>query len=81
MDKGRCAGEAGSTVLTWHLQRCRLGGRLGVISGRSLLRRDGADLGGIASVDGAPTGRVQARHRGHRQLQAADATTCRRVVE
>jgi hypothetical protein len=51
-----------------------------VISGRSLLR-DGADLGGIASVDGAPTGRVLARHRGHRQLQAADATTCRRVVE
>ena len=81
MDKERCAREARSTVLTWHLQRCRLGGRLGVISGRSLLRRDGADLGGIASVDGALTGRVQARHRGHRQLQAADATTCRRVVE
>jgi hypothetical protein len=67
-------------VLTWHLQRCRLGGRLGVISGRSLLR-DGADLGGIASVDGAPIGRIQARHRGHRQLQAADATTCRRVIK
>ena len=33
-----------------------------MISGRSLLRR------GIASVDGALTGRVQARHRGHRQL-------------
>jgi hypothetical protein len=67
-------------VLTWHLQRCRLGGRLGVISGRSLLR-DGADLGGIASVDGALIGRVRARHRGHRQLQAADATTYRRAVE
>jgi len=51
-----------------------------VISGRSLLRRDGADLGGIASVDGAPTGRVQACYRGHRQLQAADAIRCRRVV-
>ena len=81
MDKERCAGEAGSTVQTWHLQRCRLGGRLGVISCRSLLMRDGADLGGIASVGGAPTGRVQARHRDHRQLQAADATTCRRMVE
>jgi hypothetical protein len=81
IDKERYTGEAGSTVLTWHLQRCRLGGRLGVIGGRSLLRRDGADLGGIASVDGAPTRRVQARHRGHRQLQAADATTYRRVIE
>jgi hypothetical protein len=30
-----------------------------VISGRSLSRRDGADIGEIASVDGAPTGRVQ----------------------
>ena len=46
-----------------------------MISGRLLLRRDGADVGGIASVDGALTGRVQARHRGHCQLQAADATT------
>jgi len=36
-----------------------------VIGGRSLLRRDDADLGGIASVDGAPTGRVQARYHGH----------------
>jgi hypothetical protein len=76
IDKERCAGKTRSTVLTWHLQRCRLGGRLRVISGRSLLRRDGADLGGVASVNGAPTGRVQACHRGYRQLQAADATTC-----
>ena len=36
-----------------------------MIGGRSLLRRDDADLGGIASVDGAPTGRVQARYHGH----------------
>ena len=70
MDKERCAGEAGSTVLTWHLQRCRLGGRLGVISGRSLLRRDGADLGGIASTgrrrDNVPKGgRMRARGCGY----------------
>jgi hypothetical protein len=39
-----------------------------VINGRSLLRRDGADLGRITSVDKALIGRIQARHRGHRQL-------------
>jgi hypothetical protein len=78
IDKERYTGEAGWTVLTWHLQRYGLGRRLGVINGRSLLRRDGVDLRGIASIDGALTGRVQARHRGHRQLQAADAATCRR---
>jgi hypothetical protein len=57
MDKERCAGEAGSTVLTWHLQRRRLGGRLGVINGRSI---EGGNR------VGPPTGRVQACYRGRR---------------